>query len=73
MLTFDDLGVPAGRHVTVNTQYSDTQGVTFNNVSAIDYASRALPIQARSGSSSVSPSSSAQRPITANFTSHSES
>jgi hypothetical protein len=36
VLTFDDVGVPAGGRVTVNVQYA-AQGVTFNNVSAIDY------------------------------------
>ena len=59
VLTFDDLGVPVGGRVTVNTQYA-AQGVTFNNVSAIDYSTRGLPTRAGSGSSSVSPSSSVQ-------------
>ncbi len=42
VITFDDLNVPAGGRVTVNTQYA-AQGVTFNDVSAIDYSQPPFP------------------------------
>jgi hypothetical protein len=37
VITFDDLGIPAGGRTTVNVQYA-SQGVTFNDVTAIDYS-----------------------------------
>jgi len=60
IITFDDLttGGPggAGALVAVSTQYSG-QGVTFNNLSAIDYAKggAAIPGFARSGTIAVEP------------------
>ena len=42
VITFDDLNVPAGGRATVNTQYA-AQGVTFNDVSAIDYSQPPFP------------------------------
>ncbi len=60
VIPFDELttGGPggAGTLVIVNTQYSG-QGVTFNNLSAIDYAKggAALPGFARSGTVAVEP------------------
>jgi len=52
-ISFDNLttGGPGGALVVVNSQYAG-QGVTFNNVSAIDYAkgASAIPGFARSGS-----------------------
>ena len=60
LINFDNLvtGGPggAGALVTVNTQYA-AQGVTFNNVSAIDYSkgSFAIPTFAHSGTVAVEP------------------
>ena len=69
MLTFDDIGVPNGGSLTVNCQYS-AQGVTFNNVRAIDYA--AVPAGfAHSGTVAVEQCFAVEfcsAPITASFT-----
>jgi hypothetical protein len=42
VLSFDDLGVPPGGRRTLNNQYA-AQGVTFNDVMAIDYAQPSFP------------------------------
>lgn len=42
VITFEDLGVPPGGRVVVNTQYA-AQGVTFNDVSALDYSQPPFP------------------------------
>jgi hypothetical protein len=68
VLTFDDLGVPAGGRVTVNTQYS-AQGVTFNNVTAIDYPTPGFAHSGRVGIEQCFSVELCTSPITANFTS----
>ena len=76
LITFDDLNtggpVGGGAHVTVNTQYAP-QGVTFNNVTAIDYSKGqfALPGFAHSGNVAVEQcvgSEFCTTPVTASFT-----
>jgi hypothetical protein len=75
VLTFDDLGIPAGGRVTLNTQYS-AQGVTFNDVSAIDYSQAPFPAGfAHSGSVGVEQCVGVEfcsSPIAASFTSGQE-
>jgi hypothetical protein len=68
VLTFDDLGVPAGGRLTVNTQYS-AQGVTFNNVTAIDYPTPGFAHSGRVGIEQCFSVELCTSPITANFTS----
>ena len=66
VLTFDDLSVPAGGRETVNTQY--TQGVTFNNVSAIDYSSPGFAHSDTVGIEQCFAAEFCTTPITVNFT-----
>ena len=68
VLTFDDLALPAGGRVTVNTQYA-AQGVTFNNVSAIDYSTPGFAHSGRVGIEQCFAVEFCTSPITANFTS----
>ena len=75
VITFDDIntsGPGGGGLVSVNSQYA-SQGVTFNNPSAIDYAkgSSALPGFAHSGTVAVEPCVATEfcsSPVTASFT-----
>ncbi|HVY62517.1 MAG TPA: hypothetical protein VHF22_12730, partial [Planctomycetota bacterium] len=71
VITFDDLGVAGGGRVTVNAQYS-AQGVTFNDVTAIDYAPPSFaPGFAHSGTVGVEQCFAAEfcsAPIVATFT-----
>jgi hypothetical protein len=68
VLTFDDLGVPAGGRVTVNTQYS-ARGITFNNVSAINYSASGFAHSGAVGIEQCFAIEFCTTPITANFTS----
>jgi hypothetical protein len=72
LLTFDDLAVPAGGRVTLNTQYA-ARGVTFNTVSALDYAPPSFPAGfAHSGRVGIEQCFAIEfctAPITASFTS----
>lgn len=71
VLTFDDLGVAAGGRLTLNTQYSG-QGVTFNDVSAVDYSQSPFPAGfAHSGTVGIEQCYGVEFcsvPITASFT-----
>jgi hypothetical protein len=71
VLGFDDLGVPPGGRTIVNTYYS-TEGVTFNNVSAIDYSQPPYPAGfAHSGTVGIEQCYAVEfcsSPIRANFT-----
>ena len=71
VITFDDLSVPAGGRKTLNTQYS-AQGVTFNDVMAIDYSQSPFPAGfAHSGTVAIEQCFAVEfctAPITATFT-----